>query len=297
MLLIGLSALALAIGLVVYLVGAPALAKKDVAVASHTPSVFPADQPDPEQRVSLLHRFAPLGAKLTRSGYEQRVQRRLDMAGNPRAWTPERMLALKGAGLVVGVLLGLLVGAKHGSAGVILIPAGLGAFGFFVPDIFVTNLGQKRQIDLQRALPDALDMLTVCVEAGMGFDSAMNRVARNLEGPAADEFGRVLQEMQFGMSRADALRSLVNRTDVAELRVFVSAMIQSTELGISMGEALRQQAKEMRIKRRQRAEEKAQKLQVKLLAPLITCLLPAMFIVVLGPAIIELAHFFAKTNS
>jgi tight adherence protein C len=133
-------------------------------------------------------------------------------------------------------------------------------------------------------LPDAVDMMTVCVEAGLGFDAALSRVALNVEGPIASEFARVLQEMQFGMSRTEALRSMVNRTDVAEIRTFVSSMIQSSELGISVGNVLREQAREMRVRRRQRAEEKAQKLPVKILFPLLLCMLPAMFVVVIGPA-------------
>jgi tight adherence protein C len=136
-------------------------------------------------------------------------------------------------------------------------------------------------------------MLTVCVEAGLGFDAALARVARNLEGPMAEECARVLQEMQFGLSRTEALRALANRTDVPEIKIFVSALIQASELGISVGVVLREQAKEMRVRRRQRAEEKAQKLPVKILLPLITCLLPAMFVVVLGPAAIKIVHTFA----
>ena len=171
-----------------------------------------------------------------------------------------------------------------------------GGAGLVAPDLIVRNLGEKRQLTLQRQLPDAMDMLTVCVEAGLGFDAAVGRVARNLTGPVAEECARVLQEMQFGMSRTEALRSLAARTDVAELRTFVAAMVQSAELGISIGDVLREQSKQMRIKRRQRAEERAQKLQVKLLLPLITCLLPAIFVVVLGPAVIHLMKFFAAAN-
>jgi tight adherence protein C len=149
---------------------------------------------------------------------------------------------------------------------------------------------------LRRDLPYAMDMLTVCVEAGMGFDSALTRVARLTQGPVADECARLLQEMQFGMSRSAGLRALAERTDVPELRTFVAAMVQAAEVGISIGDVLREQSRQMRIGRRQRAEEKAQKMQVKLLLPLISCLLPAMFVVVLGPAVIHLAHFFAATK-
>jgi tight adherence protein C len=195
---------------------------------------------------------------------------------------------------VAGVVIGFLLGVKHGFAPTVLFAGGAGALGMFLPDILVKNIGEKRQVTLQKALPDTIDMLTVCVEAGLGFDSALARVARNTSGPLAEEFSRVLQ--QIGMSRAEALRALVGRTNVTELRAFVSAMVQSGELGISIGDVLREQSKEMRVRRRQRAEEKAQTLQVKLLAPLILCLLPAMFIVILGPAMMNIMSFFSKAN-
>ena len=237
----------------------------------------------------LLQRLRALATRLSPSSYGARLQRRLDLAGNPARWPAERVLAFKGVGLVFGVLLGALLGLKHG-LGLPLFACIGGAAGFFLPDVLLRNAGEKRQVEILNGLPDALDMLTVCVEAGLGFDSALARVALNLEGPMAAECARVLQEMQFGMSRTEALRALVNRTDVSELRTFVSSLIQSSELGISIAVVLREQAKEMRIRRRQRAEEKAQKLPVKILLPLITCLLPAMFVVILGPAIINIVH-------
>lgn len=198
-------------------------------------------------------------------------------------------MAFKGVGLTLGLLLGFALGAKHG-VGVVFFPMIGGAAGFFLPDLWILNLGQHRQQELLLGLPDAIDMLTVCVEAGLGFDSALSRVARNLDGPIASEFARVLQEMQFGKARAEALRALVERTDVSELRTFVSSVIQSSELGISIGDVLREQAAEMRIRRKQRAEELAQKLPVKILFPLLTCMLPAMFVVVIGPAAINILH-------
>jgi tight adherence protein C len=250
----------------------------------------------PKPRSVLERRLGGLGSALMRKDYLHRLQHRLDLAGNPAVWLPERVLAVKGAGLVAGILVGLATGAKHGAALAVLFMLLAGALGVMAPDMIVRSLGEKRQLNLQRQLSDALDMLTVCVEAGLGFDSAVSRVARNLTGPVAEEFARVLQEMQFGMSRTQALRSLVARTDVPELRTFVAAMVQSGELGISIGDVLREQSRQMRIKRRQRAEERAQKLQVKLLLPLITCLLPSIFVVVLGPAIIHLMQFFSSAK-
>jgi tight adherence protein C len=242
---------------------------------------------------SLYRRFAGLTRRITPANYGRHLQHKLDLAGNPREWGAERVMAFKGIGLVLGLLLGLLLGSKHGVA-VVFFPAIGGALGFFLPDLWIHNLGQHRQQDLLLGLPDAIDMMTVCVEAGLGFDSSLSRVARNLDGPVASEFARVLQEMQFGKGRADALRALVERTDVSELRTFVSSIIQSSELGISVGDVLREQAGEMRIKRKQRAEEQAQKLPVKILFPLLTCMLPAMFVVVIGPAAINIIHTLAN---
>jgi tight adherence protein C len=290
----GLVAIACALGLAVYvlLAGKPA-----GAVASEVAAPVPSGRAvQGAERTALTSRLGTLAAALTRKDYAARMQHRLDLAGNPAAWSPERVLAVKGMGLIGGVTLGLLFGAKYGFVVIVSLAVAFGALGMFVPDLLVRNLGEKRQLELQRRLPDAIDMLLVCVEAGMGFDAALARVARNLDGPVAEECARVLQEMQFGMSRTEALRALVGRTDVVELRTFVGSMVQSSELGISIGEVLREQSRQLRIRRRQRAEEKAHKLQVKLLMPLITCLLPAIFVVVLGPAIIHLAQFFSQAN-
>jgi tight adherence protein C len=301
MLWIGMLSIGLAVGLGLYLmmgtaVTADGLAADQIAEQQGTSASRRERDRTDEDLSSLYKRFGALAKRFTPSDYLHRVQHKLDLAGNPRNWGPDRLLAFKGFGLLIGGLLGLLIGAKQGGLLLFAAPAGGAAAGLFLPDVWVRNLGEKRQVDLQKGLPDAMDMLTICVEAGLGFDAAIGRVARNLDGPIAEECSRVLQEMQFGMSRSEAMRSLVSRTDVPELRSFVSAVIQSTELGISIGDVLREQSKEMRIKRRQRAEEKAQKLQVKLLLPLITCLLPAMFTVVLGPAAIELIHFFKQTK-
>ena len=297
MLLIGSLAIGLAIGLAVFLLvdrravatGASAGDVPAEAVAS------PVGAPVRAELAPLYKRFGTFAAKLTPAGYARRLQRRLDLAGNPRDWAADRVLALKGIGLAVGAILGFLFGTREG-AGVVVIVLVAAAIGFFLPDIWIGNLGQRRQQLIQNGLPDAIDMMTVCVEAGLGFDSALARVALNLDGPVAGEFARVLQEMQFGKSRAEALRSMVDRTDVSELRTFVSSLIQSAELGISIGDVLRAQAGEMRIKRRQRAEERAQKLPVKILLPLVFCILPCVFIVVLGPAVINIVHTFTTLN-
>jgi tight adherence protein C len=141
-------------------------------------------------------------------------------------------------------------------------------------------------------MPDILDVLTVSVEAGLGFDAALAQITRYGRGPLAGEFARVLQEMQIGRSRVEALRALGARTNVTELKSFCAIVVQASELGVPVANVLREQAKEMRIRRRQRAEELAQKVPVKILFPLIFCLFPALFIVVLGPGVINIVHAF-----
>lgn len=233
--------------------------------------------------------LAGIGRRLSPSGTVERLQRRLDIAGNPPRWNTERLFAVKAMGLAGLAGLGLLLGLHDLT---LLVPAaGLGGLaGFFVPDLLLYNTGIKRQLKIQQDLPDAMDMLTICVESGLAFDAAMARVARNSTGPVAAEFSRALKEIQIGKSRAQALRSLAERTTVAELRAFTSALVQAGELGIPVADVLREQSKEMRLRRRQRAEEKAQQVPVKILFPLIGCLFPALFIIVIGPGAISIMH-------
>ena len=233
-----------------------------------------------------------LALRLSPSGITAKLQHRLDLAGNPDRWNPDRILAIKGLGLVVLAALGMLIGA-HKPALLVLFAVVFGAAGFFLPDVLLYNAGIKRQQRIQVALPDAMDMLTVCVEAGLGFDAAIAQVARNTSGPLAAELARALQEMQIGKSRTEALRAMADRTTAPELRAFVSALVQAGELGISIASVLREQAKEMRLRRRQRAEEQAQKVAVKITFPLILCLFPALFVVVMGPGVMSVLSLFS----
>ncbi len=232
-----------------------------------------------------------IASRLSPARTLDRLQRHLDIAGNPGRWTVQRVLAFKGVGLVVLGALGLLFGLG-GPVSTIVFPVVGAAAGLYLPDILLYNSGLKRQIRIQRALPDAMDMMTVCVEAGLGFDAAMAQVARKTGGPLAAEFARVLQEMQFGKSRSQALRSMAERTTVLELRTFVAALVQASALGLAIATVLREQAHEMRTRRRQRGEEQAQKVTVKILFPLIFCLFPALMIVVIGPGAINISHIF-----
>lgn len=231
-----------------------------------------------------------LALRLSPSGIADRLQHRLDLAGNPPAWSPDRILAAKGLGLFALAAGGALYGGIFSVPWLIVGAAAGGAVGFFLPDLLLYNAGVKRQEKIRRALPDALDMLTVCVEAGLGFDAGLAQVSRNTVGPLASEFARVLQEMQIGKSRTLALRAMTERTTVSELRVFVSALVQASELGIAMATVLREQAKEQRIKRRQNAEERAQKVPVKILFPLMFCIFPVMLIVIVGPGALTIAQ-------
>ncbi len=166
---------------------------------------------------------------------------------------------------------------------VIMIP-----FTYIFPDFYLKNKTAKRQDEIRRHLPNALDLLTISVEAGLGFDQALIKVANNIKGCLGPEFKRVIKEMEIGVSRKEALRNLSKRTDVTELNTFIFSIIQADIFGISVGKVLRVQAAEMRIKRRQLAEEKGMKAPVKLVFPTILFLFPALMVVVLGPAAIRI---------
>src|ERR687897_806816 len=201
-------------------------------------------------------------------------------------------MGLKGIGLVLGVVLGLvLIGF---SVWGVLASAAFGAFGFFLPDLLVYNAGLRRQQEMRRGLADALDMLTVCVEAGQGFDAAILQVARTVTGPIGGEFARVLSEIQIGKSRADAFAALGERTTAPEVKTFVSALVQADRMGLPVAAVLREQTREMRLARRQRAEEQAQKVTVKILFPLLLCIFPALFIVIIGPGAIRITELFSQ---
>lgn len=236
-----------------------------------------------------VSRLAALGRRVTPQGAAARLVQQLDLAGNPTPWTLEAVYAAKAAAAATGALLAVAwLGGERVGSSILLAVAG-GAAGFFLPNLLVYNTGTKRQAEIQKTLPDALDLLTISVEAGMGFDAAISHVAHHTRGPLSGEFFRVLQEMQM-KSRSAAFRALGDRTNVADLRIFVSALVQADALGIPIGQVLREQAKEMRLKRRQRAEERAMKVPVKVLFPMVVFILPVLFIVVLAPAGMEIAN-------
>lgn len=234
-----------------------------------------------------------LARALSRKGTTAVLARRLDLAGNPPRWTLERIFAGKGAGLLsLGVL-----GAVLGSASplwMVVAGAAFGAAGFFLPDLLLHNVGLKRQERIQKDLADTVDLLVISIQAGLGFDAALAQVARNTTGPLAGEFQRVLQEMQIGKTRREAFQALADRVSAQDVQHFVAAIVQADALGVPISGVLGEQAGEMRTRRRQRAEEQAQKVPVKILFPLMALVLPALFIVILGPAVLQILDAFKR---
>lgn len=235
-----------------------------------------------------------IGRRLSGKDSGDRIRHKLDLAGNPAGWTVDRVVAGKVIGAVIGVVLGVVFSLMLGFSLPVrlVVVAGVTVAGFFAPSLFLYQKGYDRAQRMQRELPDAIDLLTISVESGLGFDAAIQQVARNTEGPLADEFSRVLREMQIGQGRSAALRAMADRTTVADVRTFVSAMVQADAFGIPISQVLRVQSHEIRIKRRQRAEEKAQQVPVKITVPLIFCILPCLFIAVMGPAVISIMDSF-----
>lgn len=239
--------------------------------------------------VPLMERLSAGARRVTPGGAVDGLNRRIAKAGMSSTWSVDRTLAIKlllgGTGLLLGVLM-------IGSSPVIglLCPV---AF-FFAPDEILRLKAKDRQTRIRLALPDTLDQITVCVEAGLGFEGAMARAARTGTGPLADELVRTLQDVQLGVPRKEAMRGLADRNSVDELRQFVQAIIQAEGFGVPIARVLRIHASELRDKRRQEAEEKAMKISIKMLFPLITCILPTVFIVMIGPPIFQLIDALAN---
>lgn len=242
----------------------------------------------------LLDRFQSLGKKFAPSDAADRIRNRLELAGNPPGWSVDRVTSMKFLGFAIGLILSVIVSLLFGLGllPMLVVVIGITLAGYMAPNMYLYQKAYERTEKIQRAVPDAIDLLTISVEAGLGFDAALSQVARNTEGPLAEEFARVLQEMQIGLGRGAAMRALADRTSVPELKSFVSSMVQADALGIPIGQVLRIQSREIRTKRRQKAEEQAQKVAIKILIPLIFCILPCLFIAVLGPAAISIFDSF-----
>lgn len=242
----------------------------------------------------LQARTLGLGRRLSGADSAERIRRKLDLAGNPPGWTVDRVTSGKIVGAVAGLVVALLFSLMLGAGTPVRIAVVLGGLvvGFFGPNLYLYQKAYDRSLQIQRDLPDAIDLMTISVESGLGFDAAVQQVSRNTDGPLAEEFSRVLREMQIGQGRAAALRAMSDRTNVADLKSFVSSMVQADSFGVPVGQVLRVQSSEMRVKRRQRAEEKAQQVPVKITVPLIFCILPCLFVAVMGPAVISIMDSF-----
>jgi tight adherence protein C len=231
--------------------------------------------------------------RLTPGGSLRRLDRLLSRAGRPAAWPLERLLVAK---LVLPVLVAALSLYYISRAAPGPLPVLIGVVAtvtsYFLPELLLHSRGQERSNKIALELPDTLDQMTIAVEAGLGFDSAMARAGKNGKGPLAEEMVRTLQDIQVGQSRRQAYDSLGTRTAVPDLRKFVRAIVQADKYGIAVADVLRTQAAEMRMKRRQRAEQKAMQIPVKVIFPLMLCILPVLFIVLLGPAVLDIIRIF-----
>ena len=236
-------------------------------------------------------RLATLVLRVNKRESLEQVQQRLLAAGMSTV-SPSGYLAAKGVLAGVGGVFGLLLFlATRNTMGFVLM-IGFAAIGWVAPGYVVGGRSRRRRDEVQAALPDALDLLAVSVEAGLGFDAAISKLTDHMHGPLIDEFGLALTEMRVGEARQDALKKLAARVDSPELSAFVRAIIQADQLGISLGRILRVQAVDTRLKRQAAAEEKAMKAPIKMLFPTVIFVFPAMFIVVLGPALISLSKVF-----
>ena len=238
----------------------------------------------------LLEGLTGVARRFTPAGFGEGVAQKLVMAGNPPNLNVDKVLVLKLLGIVsVVIWIPVVVVLLHftGFLAIVGVVVLWGA-AFMYPDVLISRKIEDRQKEISRKLPDILDLLVISVEAGLGFEQALDRTTIAVPGALSDEFRRMLHEIRIGASRADALRAMAERTDVAELRAFIMAMLQADTFGVSISRLLRSQADEMRIRRRLRAQEQAQKAPVKMLFPLVFCIFPSIFVVILGPTIIQI---------
>lgn len=245
----------------------------------------------------MVEGLSGVAGRLSPQGYRETIAHKLVLAGYPAGLTVEQVLVLKLLGLCSGILwvpTVFMVLGLHGPLSVIVLGV-LWVGSFFLPDVLLGRAIDARQHAITVALPDVLDLLVISVEAGLGFEQALERTTNAVPGPLADEFRRMLRETRIGSTRAEALRAMDERCEVPELRTFILAMLQADTFGVSISRLLRSQADEMRVRRRLRAQAQAQKAPVKMLFPLVFCIFPSIFVVILGPAIIQLSAAFRTT--
>ncbi|SFP32217.1 tight adherence protein C [Geodermatophilus dictyosporus] len=288
-------AAALAVALAVPLLGWALLARPDAATVQARDNLTRGLDAAPVGPAVPLGGGAAgrLVRALTPPGTVARVDRLLGTAGRPAEWPLARVLTAKLVLPAIAAGLGaLLLGARPGALLAVLVVVVTGVC-WFVPDLLLTSRGQERRQAIELELADTLDQMTIAVEAGLGFESALARAGRTGKGPLAEELVRTLQDIGVGQPRREAYLALAERTGVTDLRRFIRAVVQADVYGVSIADVLRTQAAEMRLKRRQRAEEKAMQIPVKVIFPLILCILPTLFIVLLGPAAMDIAATFS----
>ena len=240
---------------------------------------------------------ATLSGRMSRvasSSFQERTEKRLALAGNPGNLRVADWLGIKVVAAIVGALLFgflfLIIGVLGLPFILRILMIGIGLlFGYTIPEFWLGGRVKKRQHLILLQIPDALDLLTISVRAGLGFDAALGKIVEKMEGPLVDEFRRALAEVRVGKARREALRDIVPRTEVPPLTNFLGAIIQAEQLGVSISKVLQVQSEQLRIERRQRAEEMAAKAPIKMLFPLVGCIFPSLFIIILGPAIILIA--------
>lgn len=234
----------------------------------------------------MIRSFSSMVARFTPSQTIESTQHKLDLAGNPNNWTPTEFWGIRvvAAVLMGGLSFALFSLTKQPVVRLVGLTALMALTGFYMPVLWLNSKIRRRQDEIVKALPDALDLLTVCVEAGLGFDAALAKVNEKWDNELSLAFGRVLQEIRLGRLRREALRDMANRMEVPDVTTFVAAIIQAEQLGVSIAKVLRIQSDQMRVRRRQRAEENAQKAPVKILFPMVFLIFPSLFIVLLGPA-------------
>jgi tight adherence protein C len=239
----------------------------------------------------LMGGLTGLGKRFTPQGYMDQVRKKLTSAGKGDQEAFDRFLAVRVVTVVAAPIAAYLTYKYFPMDGLALTMSSLFVLALFIvgPDAILNREVEERQYSIRTKLPDVMDLLTISVEAGLGFEQALDRTVDAVPGPLTDEFRHMLGEVRAGSTRADAMRALDARTNVPEIRSFVLAILQADTFGVSIGRVLRAQADEMRIKRRQLAQEKAQKAPVKMLIPMVFCIFPALFVVVLGPAIINIS--------
>jgi tight adherence protein C len=245
--------------------------------------------------IPLINRIGEISARFTPQRAIQSTARQMELAGNPWPIDPATFLAIRFilgvvfGGLAVVVFLGSPTWSTSDKA---MFIGGATIGGFYLPHIMLTTRVTRRQKEIRNAMPDALDLLTICVEAGLGFDAAMSKVAEKWETQLSLAFARVIREVQLGKVRREALKDMADRLGIAEMTSFVAAIIQSEQLGVSMAKVLRIQSDQMRLKRRQRAEEEAHKAPIKMIIPLALLVFPSIMIIILTPATLQIMGAF-----